>query len=135
LYTEAQHTWLLKLHIHQFVGEYKKRQENVVANGLSRIEESEANVLLMVTAVESDWVEQVKAMVQTDDYFQSLNTKWEAGTLDPSVYQKKNGLFYYKSKILINPTAPLTGLLIVEHHDKPVRGHTGYEKTLQRLKK
>jgi len=87
-----------------------------------------ANVLLMVTAAESDWVEQVKAMVQTDDYFQNLNTKWETGTPDPSVHQKKNGLFYYKSKILINPTAPLTRLLMAEHHEHKLGGTQGMRK-------
>jgi len=39
--TEAQHTWLLKLHNYKFVVEYKKGRKNVVANSLSRREEVE----------------------------------------------------------------------------------------------
>jgi len=105
-YIEAQHTWLLKLHSYKFVVEYKKGRENVVADTLSRRDEIDVDVLLMVTAVESDGVKQVKTMVQTDGYFQELNTKWETSILDPRVYQKKNGLFYYRNRILINPTSP-----------------------------
>jgi len=36
---------------------------------------------------------------------------------------------------LIDPASNLTQLLIAEHHDTSVGGLSGYEKTLQRLKK
>jgi len=83
--------------------------------------------------VETDWIDLVKKMVSTDVFFSDLESRWNAGLLDTTKYQKKNGLFYYKGRILINPSASLTQLLLSEHHDTPVGGHSGYEKTYQRL--
>jgi len=55
--------------------EYNKGRENVAAYSLSRRDEADENALLIVIVVESDWVDQVRAMVQADSYFQKLNTK------------------------------------------------------------
>jgi len=42
LYTEAQHTWLLKLSNYRYTVEYKKGKENIVADSLSRVDENES---------------------------------------------------------------------------------------------
>jgi len=84
LYTEAQHTWLLKLHSYKFTVEYNKRKENIAADSLPRKEEEETTVL-MITAVSSDWLEQLKSMVRSDEFFKELDRKWETGTLDVEV--------------------------------------------------
>ena len=68
--TEAQYTWLLKLHNYKFMVEYKKGRENMAADILSRREEIEDQVCMMISAVESDWIEQVRVLVQEDIYFQ-----------------------------------------------------------------
>ena len=136
LYTEAQHTWLLKLCNFRYRVEYKKGKENIAADSLSRRDESpDMPTLLEITVVESDWVRLLKEMVKTDTFFSELNTKWNEGQLDTSKYQKRGDLFYYRGKILINPSSSLTQLLLSEHHDTPVGGHSGYEKTYQRLKR
>ena len=36
LYTEAQHTWLLKLSNYRYIVEHKKGKENIVADSLSK---------------------------------------------------------------------------------------------------
>jgi len=54
LYTEAQHTWLLKLLNYKFLVEYKKGKENVVVDSLSRRDEVDSFSLLTVAAVESN---------------------------------------------------------------------------------
>jgi len=68
--TEAQYTWLLKLHNYKFMVEYKKGRENMAADILSRREEIEDQVCMMISVVESDWIEQVRVLVQEDIYFQ-----------------------------------------------------------------
>ena len=57
--TEAQHTWLLKLHNYNFRVEYTKGKENLVADGLSRREEEENNTCFGISAVQANWVEDV----------------------------------------------------------------------------
>ena len=136
LYTEAQHTWLLKLCNYRYRVEYKKGRENVAADSLSTRNESTGNPALMeISIIESDWIDLVKKMVSTDVYFSELDRKWSEDLLDTTKYQKRNGLFYYKGRILVSPTASVIQLLLSEHHDTPVGGHSGYEKTYQRLKR
>ena len=45
------------------------------------------------------------------------------------------GFFYYRNRILLNPSSPITKLLIVERHDTLSEEHAGYEKTLHMLKR
>jgi len=74
----------LKLHSYKFTVEYNKRKENIAADSLPRKEEEETTVL-MITAVSSDWLEQLKSMVRSDEFFKELDRKWETGTLDVEV--------------------------------------------------
>ena len=67
-----------------------KGRENVATDSMSRRNEADDDsAFLMITAVESDWIDQVIAMVHVDSYFQELKTKWETGTLEPSVYRRE----------------------------------------------
>lgn len=67
--------------------EYKKEKETIATDNLSRRDEAErrdeveVSTLLVVTTVESDWVERVRTMVKTEEYFQEFKTKGEAARL------------------------------------------------------
>ena len=122
LYTEARHTWLLKLLNYKYTVKYKKEKDNITADSLSRRGEEESSSLLAVLAVESDWVSQVRKKVESDDYSKRIKTKLEEGKLDPGKYQLKSGLVYFKGRILINPTSSLTQILITKNHDTPAGG-------------
>jgi len=73
--------------------------------------------------------------VETEDFFKILKADREEGKLNVNLYQLKVGVFYYKGRILINSTSPLTEWISFEHHDTHNGGHSGYERTLQRLQK
>ena len=90
--------------------------------------------VLTVVAIESDWIQKVREMVTLDNYFEEIKVKMEEAKLDPKFYQMKSGLIYYKGRLLISPCSPLIQTLISKHHDTP-QGHSGYVKTMQRLKK
>ena len=68
-------------------------------------------------------------------FSKSLTGNGRLGGLDVNKYQKRGGLYYYKGKLLVNPASTLTQTLMSEHHDTPEGGHSGYEKTWQRLKR
>jgi len=115
--------------------EYEKGKENVAADSLTRGDENDSSSLLTIIAVESEWINKVREMVESDSYFIDLKQKWRTCQRNSKLYQEKSGLIYYKGRILISPNSPLTQLLISEHHDTPQGGYSGYEKTLQRLKR
>ena len=68
LHTETQHAWLLKLRNYKFVVEYKKGKENIASDGLSRREDSQEAIAVMIIAVESGWVKQLRLMVDMGSY-------------------------------------------------------------------
>ena len=75
----------------------------MAADGLSRREEDMDDPnLLMVTTIESYWLDQVRKSVETDEYFLKLSAQWEGGQLNPGTYQKKGCLLLQKQ----NPGQP-----------------------------
>jgi len=58
-------------------------------------------------------------MVDSDDYFKDIQSKLNFGKLGFRLHQQRADLIYYKGRVLINPSSPLTQLLISEHHDTP----------------
>ncbi|KAJ6795221.1 Uncharacterized protein M6B38_227580 [Iris pallida] len=132
VYTEAQYKWVMKLHGYQYRVEYKKGKENQAVDSLSRQEEAN---LAAISIVQADWIQQLKNQWQTSEYFLQMQEKWDKGKLNTEKYSMKDGLLYYKNRVIIDPTSDLTLKLIKEHHDVLQAGHSGYLKTLQRLKK
>ena len=49
-------------------------------------------------------------------------------------YSWQHGMLYYKSKLVVGKTESFRLKLIHEHHASPVGGHSGGERTYQRLK-
>ena len=70
---------------------YKKEKENVVVTACPGGETDEST-LLVVIAMEADWIDQVRSMLNTDEYFKDLNTQWAAGKLNPMCIGKKSFL-------------------------------------------
>jgi len=89
----------------------------------------------MLTTIDSISLEQVRRSMLSDEFLKDLNKRWEENKVDTRLYQKRGGMFYYKNRILLSPDNPLTKTLISEHQDSPWGGHSGYERTLQRLQK
>jgi len=69
------------------VVEYKKGRDNVAADSLSRREkidltsvpEQEDASLITLVAVESFWLNQIKKMVENDDFIKNLKVDWNSG--------------------------------------------------------
>lgn len=122
----------MKLYGYNYKVEYKKGSENRAADGLSRKEEVQ---LQAVTVVQSDWLHYYKEAMRSSPYYQEQLQKWEQGLLDASKYSLKRELLYYKNRLLIDPTSEFTSVMFKEHHSTPQSGHSGFQKTLHRLRR
>lgn len=73
--------------------------------------------------------------MQKSDYYLEQLRKWDQGLLDNGKYAHRNGLLYYKNRLLVDPNSEFVITLLKEHHDHLQAGHSGTEKTLHRLKR
>ena len=52
----------------------------------------------------------------------------------PAGFTLHNGLLFYKGHIFLNHSSPLKPLVLQHVHNSPCGGHSGYLKTLHRVR-
>jgi len=125
--TEAQQKWLVKLVGYDFIIEYKKGSENLVADALSRQGEGS---LIAISQPVPQWVEPIQHEVQSEPLLRELVEKIQAGDMQ-GPWHVHSGVIYFKNRIYLASTSALTPTIIAEFHNAT---HEGYNKTLQRLR-
>lgn len=136
---ESQHPWLLKLSGFDYVVEYKKGVKNKVADALSRRNENEVEEVKTyscraTSVVEPKWLTEVRDMVAHSPFFVGIHKKYEEGSLSPTKYKKIEGVWFYKGRVLIDPNSTLCSTIFHDHHEAQGGGHSGYNRTLRRIK-
>ncbi|MCH79303.1 transposon Tf2-1 polyprotein [Trifolium medium] len=132
--TPEQQKWLTKLLGYTYEIHYKPGKENVVADALSRIEESPIEgECVLLTFPTSSFINQLQLFFATNTAGIQLMQK---ALNDPKMQQKfqiKGGLLYFKNRLFIPMEAELTKSLLQEFHSSPAGGHSGIQATLARL--
>ena len=120
--------------------EYKKGRQNRAVDALSRVQPSADSLaqdasLYLISFPCSMWLDLLKASYNSDVVYQDLLSKLaDPKNLPLAGYSLQNGLILYKNKIYISPTSSLIPLILQKMHDSPIGGHSGYLKTLHRIK-
>jgi hypothetical protein len=70
-----------------------------------------------------------------DAELQQLLDKWLKNELDTRRYSFRDGLLLYKHKILLGKSPQLKNQVLHYVHSDPIAGHSGYDRTLQRVKR
>jgi len=125
--TEAQQKWLLKLMGYDFLIEYKKGQDNRAADALSRQTEGTLSAL---SAPIPHWIEPIQQEVQQNPDLIALTERIQQQELQ-GPWHLQNGLIYFKGRIYLNSTSPITAAILSEFHN---RTHEGYQKGLKRIR-
>lgn len=127
--TPLQTRWLPKIMGYEYVIQYKKGRENQGADALSRKAEFELSAISLPVA---DWWSVLQEEVQKEPFY--TGTVEQASQQDAQKYLKRDGVWFFKGKILLSPTSSLLPAMMTEHHSTPTGGHIGYHKTLARIK-
>ncbi|XP_062176260.1 uncharacterized protein LOC133881329 [Alnus glutinosa] len=129
--TPFQQRWLTKLLGYDFIVEYKKGVENRVADALSRREVDAGEVSLALLSIpHCSWVDDLKAQYQEDEILKPLLEKWQQHELDTHRFSLRDGLLFYKNRILLGGSPTLKAQVLSYVHSDPMAGHSGYDKTL-----
>ncbi|KAA8517478.1 hypothetical protein F0562_017771 [Nyssa sinensis] len=130
--TAAQQRWLYKLMGFDFIIEYKKGKENVVADALSRRGENdgETGELTALSHPIPNWVEAIKEEVTSNPTLKELVQRVEEGeALGP--WKLQDGVLFYKERIYLDEDSPLVMEIIAQFHNST---HEGYQKTIHRIR-
>lgn len=120
--TSTQARWLSKLMGYDYKVEYKWGLDNKAADSLSRLDLS----FISVSRPHADWWKQLQIKCGKDPYYTNIASASNA--------IQRDGVWFLKGKVLLNPFSPLVTLLLAECHSTPTAGHFGYHKTLSRLR-
>jgi hypothetical protein len=120
---------------HDFVVEYKKGQENKVADALSRRNEEDDSIATfsIISYPTLEWLIELKKTYVTNPVTRKLVQKVQEGLLHNPKFVLKNGILLYKKRLYIGESLRNQVLYFV--HASPIAGYAGFDKTMQRARK
>lgn len=127
--TPKQQKWVSKLLGFDYEIVYKSEKENMVADALSRVSGSPCLNALFLPHT-SLW-DQIRSTITTHPYM--INISRLASNNPGSFYSWRNGLLFYKNRVVVPPNSDLTCQILQEFHDSPCGGHSGVLRTYKRI--
>ncbi|KAD1183178.1 hypothetical protein E3N88_43191 [Mikania micrantha] len=130
--TPLQQTWLAKLMGYTYEISYKKGTDNLVADGLSRVQ-GLALFVMGLSSIDPLLMVRIKDAWVNDDHLRSIIQKCEQGILIPNVVWK-DGLLLRKNKLWVGNDDSLKLDIMKIFHTSPTGGHSGFVPTLKKVK-
>ncbi|KAL4570019.1 hypothetical protein LXL04_025668 [Taraxacum kok-saghyz] len=130
--TPDQQNWVAKLLGYDFDICYKPGRENRVADALSRRDEEGE---LKVSFSYPVWAQGAKLLeeISADQEIQKQREAYEKNPLKFPDFLVRNGVLFYKNRLVISKCSKFIPELIREFHQAASGGHSGYYRTYRRL--
>ncbi|KAL3597323.1 hypothetical protein D5086_008960 [Populus alba] len=124
-----QQKWVAKLLGYDYEIQYRPGHENSVADALSRrlANPTLHNLFVPQLAI---W-EEIKHAATTDDYMAVVSNLVQTQLEGP--FTARNGLFFFKGRIVVPSDVTLRNKLIYESHDTKIGGHSGILRTFKKV--
>ncbi|KAK8933404.1 hypothetical protein KSP39_PZI015802 [Platanthera zijinensis] len=135
LATPAQQRYLSKLMGYDFKVHYKRGNENVCADALSRIHEPPAGGMHALTLVQDELLQQVRNSWSMDTHLQRVMVAKERDATAYPKYDWKHNILTRKGKIVVGRDDMLRNRLLNLYHAGPMGGHSGVTATYKRIKR
>ena len=127
LQTPEQQQWLPKFLGYDFTIQYKPGKENIVADSLSRL------FAMAWSTPTGLWLQKVKEFLQQDTTLHDLYDKCVNGYLHVSNYSAKNGLLFWKDRLVIPSNDQLKHKIFYELRVNKIGGHARIAKTVAKI--
>ena len=127
LQTPEQQAWLHKFLGYDFKIEYKPGKDNQAADALSRM------FMLSWSKPHSLFLDDLKRKLRDNTHLSQLRIEYNTPG-ETHQYTVKDGLLFWKNRLVIPNEAELIQLILHEFHSSPIGGHAGITRTMARLK-
>lgn len=77
----------------------------------------------MLSMPTSSWVLDLKAQYHEDEELISVLAKWQNNELDTAKFSFRDGLLFYKNKLLIEQSPELQAQILLSVHNDPMASH------------
>ncbi|KAM0019502.1 putative nucleotidyltransferase, Ribonuclease H [Helianthus debilis subsp. tardiflorus] len=128
--TPDQQKWLGKLLGYDFEVIYRPGKHNTAADAISRVH---AASLLAMSTQEFTFLPTLRAAITSNADFQKLFQQLSADPTSLPEYAIKDGLLFFKNRLVIPSDSPLRLQLLHDFHTTVVGGHSGVTRTFHRL--
>ncbi|KAF5468388.1 hypothetical protein F2P56_012540, partial [Juglans regia] len=129
LATPEQQKWVAKLLGYEYEITYCPGRENSAADALSRKPNSPVLNHIHLPTV-TIW-DEIRKAYEGDPYIQAITQVTKSQNEGP--YTQRQGLFFFKGRVLIPSQGELRKQLLHEAHDTKIGGHSGVLRTFKRL--
>lgn len=133
LNTLIQQQWLPKLLEFDYEIQYKKGKENLVADALSRVQGSEVLHMAM-TVLECDLMKQIQEAYELDAAVKQIIEELKKDPKAKKHFAWNLEILRRKSKIVVPAVEKLRTTILEWLHGSGQGGHSGRDKTVQRVK-
>ncbi|KAL2249963.1 UNVERIFIED_CONTAM: Transposon Ty3-G Gag-Pol polyprotein [Sesamum indicum] len=130
-----QQKWVTKLLGLSYEVQYKKGNENRVADALSRVEyDAEKLENYAISTQIPHWMQELQMSYEGDALFQPVIQAKVLDAQSHPEYSYHSGILRKGGKLCVGSNGELRKRIIQTMHDSALRGHSGITGTLQRLK-
>lgn len=127
LQTPEQQAWLHKFIGYDFTIEYKPGKENMAADALSRM------LMYAWSEPQHSFLNQLRGEIISNEHLQSIVQKCAAGDSPDPHYTIRDGLLYWKDRLVLPSHSALIQQVLGEYHSSPIGGHAGVARTTTRI--
>jgi len=123
---------MAKLMVLNYIIQYKKGRENVVADALSRCHEERS--LATITIIVLGWCQDVMASYEGDEKVKELLEQLAMGSNGKEGYALVGGMIRYHGRIVIGNNEALERKILQALHESPLGGHSRIQNTYHRVR-
>lgn len=118
--TPSQYKWLARLMVYDYSITYKKGQDNLVADALSRLPTIEVQ-FHTISHVSSDFVERIRTSYIADAHLQQLMQRLQQNPMINPLYLLRGGVLYRNGRIVVGVDKELRKEILQQLYDGAVR--------------
>ncbi|KAL8162265.1 hypothetical protein V2J09_013754 [Rumex salicifolius] len=133
LNTPVQQQWLPKLLEFDYEIQYKEGKENLVADALSRLEDSEA-LTMAITVVQSKLLQEIQTCYTIDPQLKEIIELLKGNPLAKKHYTWFRDQLRRRGKLVIGNNVELRNKLLEWLHCSRMGGHSGQDATIHKVK-
>lgn len=124
LQTLEQQKWLHKFIGFDFKIEYRPGKENLAVDALSRM------LMLAWSEPTCHFLQDLKNAITQDAHLSEISRLCSQNVPPDPHYSLKDGLLYWKTRLVLPHNSPLIQKILVEYHSSPLGGHASIARTI-----